>query len=137
MLSGRYKRSFSQIQVETRWKSGARASSYRQPDVQAHFGTTRVAFEIQLSMICLSVVVGRCEFYLRENAISSSESTAKAKRMRMTAPRELSIGEECRKVVLEYSQFGDPGSYNPNLPDLRSFALVSLQTLCPAAAPFH
>lgn len=60
---------FSDIQTEKRWKSKRRPSDYRQPDVQAHFRQTRVAFEVQLSTTFLNVVVGRREFYRGEKAM--------------------------------------------------------------------
>lgn len=60
---------FSDILVEKRWSSEASPASYRQPDVQARFGETRVAFEVQLSTTFLHVVVGRREFYRGEKAM--------------------------------------------------------------------
>jgi hypothetical protein len=60
---------FAEIQMEKRWNSKERASTYRQPDVQARLGATRVAFEVQLSTTFLHVVVDRREFYRAESAM--------------------------------------------------------------------
>lgn len=59
---------FSGVDVERRW-TGAVTGEWRQPDVQAIYRGTRVAFEVQLSTTYLNVIVGRREFYLREGGL--------------------------------------------------------------------
>jgi hypothetical protein len=60
---------FDGILTERNWRSSDGTGSYRRPDVQAQHASGRMVFEVQLSTTFLSVVVGRREFYRREEAL--------------------------------------------------------------------
>ncbi|MBP1205787.1 hypothetical protein JOD97_003849 [Duganella sp. 1411] len=59
---------FDSICQEARWK-GTVLSQWRKPDITAHYGNIRVAFEIQLSTTPLSVIAARRIFYQAEGAL--------------------------------------------------------------------
>ncbi len=60
---------FSEVAVEKVWR-GMDRSKWRKPDVQALWkGTTRIAFEIQLSTTFLHVIAERRLFYRDEGAL--------------------------------------------------------------------
>lgn len=59
---------FKEVASERTWKASEGLSGLRRPDVSARTGTTRLAFEVQLSTTFMDVVLSRKEFYLAERA---------------------------------------------------------------------
>lgn len=61
---------FSTPEPEKIWKGQSGAlGEWRRPDVQAFFGTLRMAFEIQLSTTFIRVIAERTEFYLKDGGL--------------------------------------------------------------------
>lgn len=64
---------FSDIAPEKTWRGEVDETKFRRPDVRATYngpnGQINIAFEVQLSTTFLSEIVGRSEFYRKENGL--------------------------------------------------------------------